>query len=151
PTEASADALPDAPIDAGFAGEDPCAGGWVGVASDRGSTTPVRAYGGVQFTLSTKNRILGLETTLTVPPKPPASGTLFLWPGLQPLPGSANFTPINNGVLQSVLTWGKTCAPNAPLDPYASWWISAQYVNTFGIEPGYTGCQGGEGIDVAVG
>jgi hypothetical protein len=101
--------------------------------------------------LSTGNRILGFETTLVVPPEPPKSGTLFLWPGLQPLPGGTNFEPIDNGVLQSVLTWGRSCAPSAPRDPYGSWWISAEYVNTYGSAPGYTGCNGGGAIDVAVG
>ena len=75
----------------------------------------------------------------------------FLWPGLQPLPGGANYQPIDNGVLQPVLTWGPTCAPNSPAQPYASWWVSAQYVNTVGHAPGFTGCQGGSGMNVAVG
>jgi hypothetical protein len=72
----------------------------------------------------------GLHTTMTVPEKPPPSGTLFLWPGLQPLPGGKNYNPIGNGVLQPVLMWSGTCAPTAP-SSYASWWISAQYVNTY--------------------
>jgi hypothetical protein len=65
--------------------------------------------------------------------------------------------PINNGVLQPVLTWGPTCAPNAPNgNPYASWWISAQYVNTNLAMtspefPMYGGCHGGPGMDASVG
>jgi hypothetical protein len=87
---------------------------------------------------------------LTVPTKPKANtGTLFLWPGLQP--GGANYDPIDNGVLQPVLTWGPTCAPNAPKNSYSSWWISAQYVNTYGKDTGYTGCLGGDGMNVQVG
>jgi hypothetical protein len=133
------------------AGDDPCAGGMTGPASDAsGSKTPVRGYGGVQLTASTKTQITSLETTLTVPAKPSAGGTLFLWPGLEPLQGSANYSPIGTGVLQPVLTWGGTCAPNAP-NNYADWWISAQYVNTLGSASGFTGCKGGEGMTVAVG
>jgi hypothetical protein len=87
---------------------------------------------------------------LTVPVKPSTkTGTLFLWPGLQP--GGANYQPIDNGVLQPVLTWGPTCAPNAPNSPYSSWWVSAQYVNTYGMYAGYTGCHGGDGMNVNVG
>ncbi len=142
-------AAPDAGSDAGTS---PCAGGSMGTASDAPgkSKTPVSGYGGVQFTGSTQTQIVKLETTLTVPPKPPAMGTLFLWPGLEPLTQSKNYQPIGTGVLQPVLTWGGTCAPTAPND-YKSWWISAQYVNTYGSDPGFTGCLGGQGIDVGVG
>ncbi|HEX4341034.1 MAG TPA: hypothetical protein VH062_34230 [Polyangiaceae bacterium] len=134
----------------GASTDDPCAGGMVGPASDKGSTTQATGYGDVEFTTSTKTQITSLETTLTVPAKPPASGTLFLWPGLEPLQNSTNYLPIGTGVLQPVLTWGSTCAPHAPND-YSSWWISAQYVNTFFDSPGHTGCMGGDGMDVAVG
>jgi hypothetical protein len=131
--------------------DDPCAGGTTGPASDAsGSKTPVRGYGGVQLTASTKTQITSLETTLVVPAKPTPGGTLFIWPGLEPLPGSANFNPIGTGVLQPVLTWGGTCAPNAP-NNYVDWWISAQYVNTLGNAQGFTGCKGGQGMTVAVG
>jgi hypothetical protein len=136
---------------AGAAGStgDPCAGGMELPASDKGSTTSARGYGGVQFTVSTQTEITSLETTLTVPAKPPAGGTLFLWPGLEPLQSSKNYNPIGTGVLQPVLTWGLTCAPNAP-NNYDSWWISAQYVNTLANSPGHTGCMGGQGMAVAV-
>jgi hypothetical protein len=86
---------------------------------------------------------------MIVPPEPPASGTLFLWPGLQP--GGKNFDPIDNGVLQPVLTWGPSCAPGNPPRAYSTWWISGQYVNTYGNEPGYTDCNGGEIMSVDVG
>lgn len=130
--------------------DDPCTGGMELPASDKGSKTPARGYGGVEFTVSTQTEITSLETTLTVPAKPPASGTLFLWPGLEPLQTSKNYSPIGTGVLQPVLTWGLTCAPNAPND-YSSWWISAQYVNTLANNPGHTGCMGGKGMPVDVG
>ncbi|HEX3772652.1 MAG TPA: hypothetical protein VHV30_17355 [Polyangiaceae bacterium] len=123
----------------------------MGPASDDASATAaVQGYGSVEFTAATRTAITRLQTTMTVPAKPPASGTLFLWPGLEPLRNSANYDPIDLGVLQPVLTWGSTCAPTAP-NTYASWWISAQYVNTYGSDTGFTGCQGGQGIDVAVG
>lgn len=93
-------------------------------------------------------QIVRLQTTMVVPPKPPASGTLFLWPGIDP--DGANFDPINNGVLQPVLTWGPSCAPGTqPLD-YSTWWISGQYVNTNGNVSGYTGCDGGPIMSVNV-
>lgn len=136
-------------VDGGSA--DPCAGGTSGPASDApGANTPVRGYGGVQLTTSTKTRITSLETTLAVPAKPTPGGTLFLWPGLEPLAGSANYDPIGTGVLQPVLTWGGTCAPHAP-NNYVDWWISGQYVNTLGNAPGFTGCKGGDGMTVMVG
>ncbi len=130
---------------------DECAGGAAGPASNgSGPTAQVQGYGDVEFTVSTKTQITRLRTTMAVPAKPPASGTLFLWPGLEPLTNGTNYDPIGEGVLQPVLTWGGTCAPTAPSN-YDSWWISAQYVNTYGSHMGYTGCLGGQGIDVAVG
>ncbi|MDB5070089.1 MAG: hypothetical protein JWM87_1200 [Candidatus Eremiobacteraeota bacterium] len=96
------------------------------------------------------NQITSVQTTLTVPTKPPATGTLFLWPGLQPVDGP-NFEPIDNGVLQPVLTWGPSCAPGA-LNDYSTWWVSGEYVNTYGNDsPNYTGCHGGPIMAVNVG
>ncbi|MGB6874517.1 MAG: hypothetical protein WBD87_00650, partial [Candidatus Acidiferrales bacterium] len=93
---------------------------------------------------------VGLQTTLTVPPLPPVptapGAALFLWPGLDPATSSTNFLPINNGVLQPVLSWGPSCAPAAQPAPFSSWWISAQYVNTFGSDPGYSGCLSGSSM-----
>jgi hypothetical protein len=91
--------------------------------------------------------ITSLSTTLTVPSTPPPIGTTFLWPGLQPVSESTNFAPIDNGVLQPVLTWGPACSPNGPT-PYSSWWISGQYVNTIGHAPGFMNCQGGAAMNV---
>jgi len=91
-----------------------------------------------------------------VPDAPAPSGTLFLWPGLQPVMGGANYSALDNGVLQPVLTWGPTCAPNAPAQSYKSWWVSAQYVNTYiaSSSPNYAaynGCHGGPGMNVTAG
>lgn len=143
---------PDADSGAGV-----CAGGQTFAASNMGSHVPTMDFGWVQFSTRSPNQLVGLDTTLIVPAMPPPSGTLFLWPGIQPDGIGSMDLPINNGVLQSVLTWGPTCAPNAPNNaPYASWWISGQYVNTnlamtspeFAM---YGGCHGGPGMDVAVG
>ncbi len=135
-------------VDSGLTG---CTGGKTLVASDGPSSTQANGgYGDVEFNVSTMTQIVSMYTTLAVPAKPAPKGTLFLWPGLQPLPGGKNYNPIGNGVLQPVLTWGSTCAPNAPND-YSSWWISAQYVNTNSYQKGHTGCMGGDGMDVAVG
>ena len=128
------------------------AGGQAGGTAGMGPEAPggrVSGYGQVSFNANSKAQIVRLQTTLTVPAKPPAAGTLFLWPGLQP--GGANYDPIDNGVLQPVLTWGDSCAPGNQPRAYSTWWISAQYVNTFGSDPGYMGCYGGATMSVAVG
>ena len=143
----SGDTMPDT---------DPCAGGTTYAASTSARTT-TSGYGWVLLTPPTSNnQVVEFRTVLTVPATPPATGTLFLWPGLQPLRGSANFDALNNGVLQPVLTWGSTCAPNSPAQSYKSWWISGQYVNTNipSSSPNYSAyhdCHGGPGMAVAVG
>lgn len=92
------------------------------------------------------------ESTIIVPPLPSDEWkTLFLWPGLQPLPKSKNFSPIDNGVLQPVLTFGTSCAPNPNNLDEKGWWISSQYVNTFGKSEGHSGCFGGPRIAVKSG
>jgi len=120
--------------------------GGLGPAASGGRVT---GYGTVLFSSRSTVQMIRLQTTLEVPLTPPASGTLFLWPGLQP--NGANFLPIDNGVLQPVLTWGPSCAPGQQPRSYSTWWISGQYVNTFGKEAGYTGCKGGAIMSVAVG
>jgi hypothetical protein len=109
----------------------------------------ITGHGLVLLSANARNQFVRLQTTLTVPPEPAASGTLFLWPGLQP--AGANLLPIDNGVLQPVLTWGRSCAPGTQPKAYTTWWISAQYVNTYGKDPGYTGCSGGAVMSVNVG
>lgn len=108
----------------------------------------ITGYGTVALWARTPHQIVRLQTTMVVPPKPPPSGTLFLWPGLQPF--GANFEPIDNGVLQPVLTWGPACAPVAQPRVYSTWWISGQYVNTNGSVPGYTDCNSGPAMSVNV-
>jgi hypothetical protein len=132
---------------AAVSGDDPCAGGMLALASDKGSTSKAVGYGDVEFISATSNQITSLETTLAVPKKPPPSGTIFLWPGLEPLTSSAHYNPVGIGVLQPVLTWGGTCAPGAPND-YKSWWISAQYVGNPSSDAAHTGCHGGDGMTV---
>jgi hypothetical protein len=136
----------------GARGSDAGRGDAVIVSTDAGPLAPggsVTGYGTVMFGANAKNQFVRLQTTMVVPPKPPASGTLFLWPGLDP--DGANFLPIDNGVLQPVLTWGPSCAPGKQPSDYSTWWISAQYVNTNGSEPGYIGCYGGDVMSVNVG
>jgi len=108
----------------------------------------VSGYGTVMFWAKTPHQLVRLQTTMVVPPKPPASGTLFLWPGIDP--DGANFLPIDNGVLQPVLTWGPACAPGTQPRAYSTWWISGQYVNTNGNVSGYTDCHGGPIMSVNV-
>jgi hypothetical protein len=102
--------------------------------------------GNVTIFAAPKNEIVRLTTTLVVPELPVTKvGTVFLWPGLQSMPDSVNRLPIGNGVLQSVLSHGPSCAP--PGDEYPrpdGWWISGQYVNTpEGDLVGFRGCFGG--------
>ncbi len=144
----SEDAVPDT---------DPCAGGTTYAASTSARTT-TSGYGWVLLTAPTNsnNQVVEFRTVLSVPATPPASGTLFLWPGLQPIHASTNFDVLDNGVLQPVLTWGPTCAPGSPAQSYKSWWISGQYVNTniTSSSPNYSAyhdCHGGPGMTVAVG
>jgi hypothetical protein len=144
----SEDAVPDA---------DPCAGGTTYEASTSARTT-TSGYGWVLLTAPTNsnNQVVEFRTVLSVPATPPASGTLFLWPGLQPIHASTNFSVLDNGVLQPVLTWGPTCAPGSPAQSYKSWWTSGQYVNTniASSSPNYSAyhdCHGGPGMAVAVG
>jgi len=114
---------------------------------------PPPGNGKVSFFAAAGNEIVSLSTKLVVPGPPDRSvnpaGTLFLWPGLQPRPDDANFLPIDNGVLQPVLTWGRSCAPG--VQPKDGWWISAQYVNTVGNYTGYMGCFGGPIISAEAG
>jgi len=138
----------------GGADADPCAGGTAYADSTTAKAT-IGDYGWVRLGVSA-NPIVEFDTTMIVPEAPAASGTLFLWPGLQPLRGGANFAALDNGVLQPVLTWGPTCAPNSPTQSYKSWWISGQYVNTYITSSSanynqYHDCHGGPGMNVAIG
>jgi len=125
-------------------GDHNCDGGAFGESSE-GTRTRVAGAATVELDVSPANEILALETTLRVPRRPSPLGTFFVWPGLQPLSGGRAYEPVGNGVLQTVLTWGATCAPGAPSDPYARWWISAEYVNVDGAVDSLAGCSGGEG------
>ena len=107
--------------------------------------------GYVIFTAPRSTSVTELTTTLTVPAKAKKSGVLFLWPGLQPRDGGANYEPIDNGVLQPVLTFGRSCAPGRQPPEYSSWWVSGQYVNTDTNDPKYAGCRGGEIMVAEVG
>lgn len=127
------------------AGEDECGPIPTTLTAD---TTGKRSnsFGFTEIDVRSPNQMVRLQTRLTVPAKPPANGTVFLWPGLQPLDGK-NFLPIGNGVLQPVLTWGPSCAPGTLLD-HSSWWISGQYVNVYGNAGEYRGCKGGKVLRV---
>jgi hypothetical protein len=114
------------------------------VAAGQSGDPPSGYDGNVTVFAALRNEVISLTTTIVVPDPPVRSpkhdGTVFLWPGLQPHPDYANFLPIDNGVLQPVLTWGPSCAPG--VKP-GGWWISPQYVNTVGDLMGYRGCFGG--------
>ncbi|KAI8898783.1 hypothetical protein BC833DRAFT_588365 [Globomyces pollinis-pini] len=105
------------------------------------------------FSDNDKSPFVYFESTMVVPPVPTKEWqTLFIWPGIQPLEGKT-FAPIGNGVLQPVLTWGQSCAPdptNARIDKEKKWWISAQYVNTDSSaqDPERKGCLGGTQMSV---
>jgi hypothetical protein len=109
--------------------------------------------GNVVFLAAPGNEIVSLRAKLIVPAAPVGPthphGTLFLWPGLQSRPEDARFWPIGNGVLQSVLTWGPSCAPGDRSNDKDAWWISAQYVNTKGNYMNYQRCYGGKIMTVS--
>lgn len=126
-------------------------GGWTGKASNAGAAGAGRGSGSIGLTLPVGNRFTRLQTTLEVPAKPPgSSGTVFLWPGLEPLRGDANYNPIGLGVLQPVLTWGPSCAAQAPRDTHEEWWIAGMYVNVSGSSPEHRGCIDGDVMQVQV-
>jgi len=115
-----------------------CAVSHAGQAHDVG----VAGIDTVTVSTSPDNQIVKLTTKLIVPRQPSRFGTLFVWPGLQPDRKAANFWPIGNGVLQSVLTWGPSCVKRKQPRKYSTWWISAQYVNDDkdSQPPRYRGC-----------
>jgi hypothetical protein len=132
-----------------------CAGGKVGMDSDaagqlRGLDVG-REFAGVKYLAKTPNKVTSFKTTLVVPKTPTARQTLFIWPGLQSRDGAADPARIGNGVLQPVLTWGGSCAPKRPSDPYAAWWIAGMYVNVTTGAAGPTGCAGGDYVTGALG
>lgn len=125
-----------------------CAGGKVGMDSDAAKASLRgldirREYSGVKMLIRSPNAVLSFKTTLQVPKPPTQRQTLFIWPGLQSRDGAADPGRVGNGVLQPVLTWGGSCAPKAPSDPYAGWWIAGMYVKT--------GCQGGDYLTTNLG
>jgi hypothetical protein len=130
-----------------------CMGGKVGMDSDTAKAKPLnvsREYGAVKYLSQPRNQIVSLQTTMKVPAKPSSKQTLFIWPGLQ-CQGAADPARIGNGILQPVLTWGSSCAPKAPSDVYANWWMSAMYVNVSSSAAGPSGCAGGDYMDTEVG
>jgi hypothetical protein len=127
-------------------GEDEC--GAIPTMPAKGTTAGrILGSGTIEYDVDPPNQWLSLRTTMLVPEEPPPSGTIFLWPGLQPLPASMNYQPIGNGVLQPVLTWGPSCAPGAP-SGHSNWWISPVYVNVSSRDSSYRGCKGGPVINV---
>lgn len=110
-------------------------------------TTRTAGYGNTSLQTSGTVEFVSARSTMIVPAVPaPTRGTLFLWPGLQPLRSDG---VIGYGVLQPVLTWGTSCAPGGT-SRLSGWWISAQYV---GWPPNSTRvtCKGGEVMSVDVG
>jgi len=125
-----------------------CAGGEVGMDSDAAKATLrdldiMREYSGVKMLIRSPNAVLSFKTTLQVPKPPTQRQTLFIWPGLQSRDGAADPNRVGNGVLQPVLTWGASCAPQRPSDPYAGWWIAGMYVKF--------GCEGGDYLTTELG
>jgi hypothetical protein len=97
------------------------------------TSTGAPVYGDVHVSSDLTNQIVELVTTLHVPAEPQPVGDLFLWPGLEPRVGGVNFLPLNQGVLQPVLSWGRNCAPVQKPPSYSTWWITGMYVRSPGI------------------
>jgi hypothetical protein len=125
-----------------------CEGGTVGMDSDAAKATLrdldiQREYSGVKMLIRSPNAVLSFKTTLQVPKPPMQRQTLFIWPGLQSRDGAADPNRVGNGVLQPVLTWGPSCNPRLPPDPYSGWWIAGMYVKY--------GCEGGDYLTTELG
>jgi hypothetical protein len=147
-----ATALPGAAIaGAGGAGG---AGGSLGPSEDEcgaisaqsaGKVTSGRVSGPglIEYYVDAPNVFTGLRTTLAVPAEPVPSGQIFIWPGIQPTPNGMNLQPIGNGALMSVLTWGRSCASDAPASS-STWWIAPTYSNLSSSDPQYSGCHAGK-------
>lgn len=108
---------------------------------------PLPRNASIEFDTPKDNGFNYFSATFEVPNEVPIKGVAFIWPGLGP--SGKNYLPIDNGVLQPVLTYNVTavsCAPYQQEDlpqNYQGWWISGQYVNTYGHQAGFTGCNGG--------
>ena len=105
---------------------------------------------GVSMSVPAGNRILMLQSSFVVPSglNIPKLQTVFIWPGLTPS-GGKNYLPLNQGVLQPVITHGNSCAPHS-VSVNNGWWISGQYVNTSNsrLFPKHGVCLGGEAMEV---
>lgn len=108
-------------------------------AASSGRTNARQNY--VEYATTVQSPLVRLQTKLTVPAKPPAGGTVFLWPGVQPLLNGPHFAPINKGVLQPVLTWGASCSGASGFN---SWTISGMYVNVSTTVATHRSCHGGK-------
>ena len=123
---------------------------WYGAAVNLADSYEKNA-GSINTVIAQGNYFTSVRGKMKVPLYNPATGILFLWPGLQPgNPSNNQADAIGNGVLQPVLTYPATmgsCAPNPTNLPGGQWWISGQYVNT---DPTPTtpsqfeGCHGGD-------
>jgi hypothetical protein len=107
-----------------------------------------QGYGNTNLRTSGAVEITRYKATMTVPKDPsPARGTLFLWPGLQPLMMDQT---VGYGVLQPVLTWGTSCA-DASRTTFDGWWVSGVYVGTSPGSWTNISCNGGDSMDVETG
>ncbi|MBN1653571.1 MAG: hypothetical protein JXA30_07320 [Deltaproteobacteria bacterium] len=131
-----------------------CVGGTVGMDSDSfraDALTVRREYAAVKYHGDPSIPILNFKTTMLVPKTPSSRQTLFIWPGLQCKEGASDPAGIGNGVLQPVLTWGSSCAPQRPRDTFGGWWMAGMYVNVTTGAAGPTGCAGGDYMMTEVG
>ena len=113
-------------------------------ATPAGKVTSGRVSGSglISYEIKSPNVYTRLRTTLTVPAEPSPSGQIFIWPGIQPTATASNLQSIGNGALLSVLTWGPSCARDAP-SGYSTWWIAPTYSNISSSDPQFAGCHAG--------
>ncbi|MCM0019309.1 MAG: hypothetical protein NBV67_04890 [Tagaea sp.] len=124
---------------------------WLGTAPGLATSYKKNARA-INYVIPPGNYFTRLRGKMNVPTSNPASGILFLWPGLQPgNPSNNSADAIGNGVLQPVLTFDAgvdSCAPNPTnVDCSQRWWISGQYVNTDftpTTPPQFKNCHGGD-------
>ena len=112
--------------------------------------TYVTGYGSTQYFTDPTNSFTAVAMDMIVPPEPTATSSLFLTAALQPVAQSASFQPIGSGVLESVLSWGGSCAQTVQPTNYSTWWVSGQYIGN-GNDLNHSGCLSGDALSVNVG
>ncbi|MGZ2747505.1 hypothetical protein [Burkholderia stagnalis] len=94
------------------------------------NATGVTTWNHATLNVPAPNEVTAFTTTFVVPNRPasqqPPGAYINVWPALLPDSSSANFLPINKGVLQPVVKFWQ---------PYTDWKATATYDNIYGTMP----------------